>query len=86
MVCTRPVDPGHCEHLLTAFIVYIPSINTITHWVGHRQRAPVAIPQAKLPRRSKRDNTYQLAYKVINSRLAAQNGLPFAREGLAVCP
>lgn len=66
--------------------VFIPSSNTIAHWLGHRQCAPVTIPQTELPRRPERDYAYKFAYKDIYTRLTTQNGLPVAREGLTLRP
>jgi hypothetical protein len=87
MVCTRLI----CHEILSALLttspaVFIPSSNPLTRRIGHRQRAPIAIPTTELARRPERDNTDELAYKIIHSRHAAQNGLPVAREGLAICP
>lgn len=70
----------------TPLPVFIPSSNTIAHWVGYRQRTPVAISQTELSRRAERDYTYEFAYKDIYTRLTTQNGLPIAREGLTLRP
>lgn len=66
--------------------VFIPSSDTIAHWVGYGQRAPVAIPQTELTRRAERDYTCEFAYKDIYTRLTTQNGLAVAREGLTLRP
>jgi hypothetical protein len=87
MVCIRLA----CHEILPALLtistaVFIPSSNPLTRWIGHRQCAPVTIPQTELTRRPERDDTDKFAYKVIHSRHAAQNGLLVARKGLAICP
>lgn len=86
MVCICvPRDNGSIANN-TPSPVFIPSSNTIAHWVGYRQRTPVAIPQTELPRRAEGDYTYEFAYKDIYTRFTTQNGLPVAREGLALRP
>ena len=91
MVC---ICQGHLETmsaLLTASTtVFIPSSDPFAQRLGHRQCAPVTIPQTELPRRTERDYTYEFACKVIHSRHTTrhttQNGLPIAREGLTFRP
>ena len=86
MVCICvPQDDGSITNN-TPSPVFIPSSNTIAHWVGCRQRTPVAIPQTELSRRAERDHTYEFAYKDIYPRLTTQNGLSIAREGLTLRP
>lgn len=78
MVCICvPRDDGSITNN-TPSPVFIPSSNTIAHWVGYRQCTPIAIPQTELSRRAKRDYTYEFAYKDIYTRLTTQNGLPIA--------
>jgi hypothetical protein len=94
MVCIclarRSRDGARALSLTTSTAVFIPSSNPLARRLGHRQCAPVAIPQTELPRRPERDDTYELAYQVIDRRHTAghttQDGLPFAGEGLTICP
>lgn len=86
MVCIHMRSYNIPRVLLTIHTVFIPSIDPIPSCVANRQRAPIAIPQTELSRRQQRLDAHELAHKVINGRNTAQDGLPVAREGLAICP